>query len=74
MPVDDYYQMDMAFIENEMDDYGYENERESTAPAYSTVYLSYWEDEDLDSVLLRYSSAVKVVTSLLFAITGCKKK
>jgi hypothetical protein len=38
-------------------------------PVYSTVHLSYAEDEDLDDVLLWYSSAVKVVTSPLFAMT-----
>jgi hypothetical protein len=70
-PMDDSYYADSAYIE------GYDNEGDSdfddgldeATPAYSTVHLSYGEDEDLDNVLLRYSSAVKVVTSPLFAMT-----
>jgi hypothetical protein len=69
-PMDDYYQIDAAFIENETEDeLSYETEGESTTQEYATVHLSYREDEDLDSVLLRYSSAIKVVTSPLFAMT-----
>ena len=73
-PMDSYYETDTAYIEEvneerEVNDYDYEDGQETTAPAYSTVHLSYREDEDLDSVLLRYSSAVKLVTSPLFAMT-----
>jgi hypothetical protein len=68
-PMDDYYQIDAAFIENETEDvFSYEMEGESTTQEYVMVHLSYQEDEDLDSILLRYSSAIKVVMSPLFAI------
>ena len=67
-PIDDYYQTDTVFIDDGIEG-EYDFERETTTPVYSTVHLSYREDEDLGSVLLRYSSAVKVVTSPLFAMT-----
>jgi hypothetical protein len=71
-PMDDHYENDSAYITELFEDgedgheCNYEDEQEST---YSTVHLSYGKDEDLDSVLLRYSSAVKVVASPLFAMT-----
>lgn len=70
-PMEDPYYVDSIHIEdhdNKGDcDLGYESAE--AMPAYFTVHLSYGEDEDLDDVLLRYSSAVKVVTSPLFAMT-----
>lgn len=68
------YNTDIGFIE----DVDEENECETHSleategtPAYSMVHLSYRENEDLNRVLLWYASAVKVVTSPLFAmITG----
>jgi hypothetical protein len=49
--------------------YKYEDDPTNGVPAYSTVHLSYRDDEELDGILLRYSSAVKMVTSPLFAMT-----
>jgi hypothetical protein len=53
-PMEDPYYVDSAYIEdhdNEEDyDLGYESVE--ATPAYSTVHLSYAEDEDLDNVLL----------------------
>ena len=46
-----------------------EEECRDPTPSYSTVHLSYRDDEDLDDVLLRYSSTVKMVTTPLFAMT-----
>ena len=72
--MDDYYETEAVYIEEiyeETEDarYIYQDKQETNTPAYSMVHLSYREHEDLDSVLLRYSSAVKVVTSPLFAMT-----
>ena len=75
--LDDYYGEghrgnDLAYIE-ELDDteqtYECEEETDNGSPTYSTVHLSYRDDEELDGILLRYSSAVKMVTSPLFAMT-----
>jgi hypothetical protein len=80
-PMDDYYgdeqpDEEPAYIEEleELEELEgatqtYEYGEETSGPSYSTIHLSYKEDEELDSVLLRYSSAVKMVSSPLFAMT-----
>jgi hypothetical protein len=61
-----------AYIES-FNDYQDENsyyKDKDGIPEYSTVHLSYCEEEEnLDDVLLQYSAAVKVVASPLFATT-----
>jgi hypothetical protein len=70
-PMEDSRYVDTAYIEDYdyEGDSDYQDESVEVTPAYSTVHLSYTEDEDLDNVLLWYSSAVKVVISPLFAMT-----
>jgi hypothetical protein len=70
-PMEGPYYPDAAYIEEYDNETGYEldNETAEATPDYTTVHLSYGEDENLDSVLLRYTSAVKVVTSPLFVMT-----
>jgi hypothetical protein len=52
--------------------YTYEEDPNNNAPTYSMVHLSYRDDKELDSILLQYSLAVKMVTSPLFVMTtGC---
>ena len=70
-PSDDYYYgTDAAYIEEIQDlEYVSEEECHDSTLSYSTVHLSYRDDENLDDVLLRYSSAVKMVTTPLFAMT-----
>ena len=69
-PSDDYYYgTDAAYIEEIQDlEYVSEEECHDPTPSYSTVHLSYRDDKNLDDVLLRYSSAVKMVTTPLFAM------
>jgi hypothetical protein len=71
-PLNKYYDTETAYIEEVYGDEGQEYTNEDklvdATPAYSTVHLSYEsyrDDEDLDGVLLRYSSAVKVVTTAM---------
>jgi len=61
--------VESAYIKELYGDEEFYKEIEDTAPTYSTVHLSYTEDEDLDKVLLQYLFAVKVVSSPLFAMT-----
>ena len=68
-PMDDARVVESAYIEELYGDEEFYEEIEDAAPTYSTVHLSYTENKDLDEVLLRYSSAVKVVSSPLFAMT-----
>lgn len=74
-PAEDYYGIDSAFIEELDEDSHHYDDGESveqtydSVPDYTTVHFSYQEDEDVNEVLLRYSSAVKVVTTPLFAMT-----
>jgi hypothetical protein len=69
-PATDSFYTESAYVEETSDYEEYDmDEQYEPVPTYSTVHLSYDEGEDLEDVLLRYSSAVKVVSSPLFAMT-----